>query len=308
MPRDALSNAIAERRPAAVYIAATVTLVLWSGTPIANKIAIASIDPATAGLLRSALAGVIAGVLAVAIKLPFPAARRQRALLWFSGINSFALWPLLLSLGLGRTTANHAALIIAMIPVVTGLVAAGVDRAWPKLGWWSGVSLAALGTFLLITSRADQAESGATIMGDVLVLIGIVACACGYVAGGRLAPVIGTWATTLWGLALAAAVLIPAIALLAHRTEWAAVGLASWLAIAYMAALASLLGYALWLWALGHGGIARIASWQLGQPLITVVFAAILLGEKITLVLALSGGTILAGTALTQIRSRVASG
>jgi drug/metabolite transporter (DMT)-like permease len=302
-----LSNAIAERRPAAVYVAATAAVVLWSGTPIANKMAIASIDPATAGLLRSAIAGIIAGALAVATRLPFPANPRQKALLWFSGISSFALWPLLLSLGLGRTTANHAALIIAMIPVVTGLVAAAVDRSWPKLSWWMGVALAAAGTFFLVTSRADQAESGGTLAGDALVLSGILACACGYVAGGRLVPVIGTWATTLWGLALAAALLIPAIALLASRTAWSDVALQSWLAIAYMAVPSSLVGYALWFWALGHGGIARIASWQLGQPLLSVLFAAILLGERITPVLLACGASILLGTTLTQIRARPAS-
>src|SRR6185369_13396483 len=99
-----------------VYAAALGTLMLWGATPIANKIAIASIDAATAGMLRSAVAGVVCAALAWRWKLPWPAESSQRALLLISSIASFAAWPLLLSMGLALTTANHAALLIATIP------------------------------------------------------------------------------------------------------------------------------------------------------------------------------------------------
>ena len=115
-------------------------------------------------------------------------------------------------------------------------------------------------------------------------------------------PLIGTWATTFWGLGVATVLLVPTIALLAHRTAWGDVGVDGWLAVAYMAVVSSLIGYVLWFWALGHGGIAHIASWQLGQPLITVLLAALLLGEPVTAALVLSGAAIVVGTALTQWR------
>ena len=62
--------------------------------------------------------------------------------------------------------------------------------------------------------------------------------------------------------------------------------------------------YAAWFWALGHGGITRMSSWQLGQPVVTFVFAAILLGEAITLPLLAAGAIVLAGTALAQTPAR----
>ncbi|HLF12288.1 MAG TPA: DMT family transporter, partial [Gammaproteobacteria bacterium] len=290
-----------------VYAAAAATIVMWGGTPIANKIALSTIDPATAGMLRSLIAGVIAGVLALGWRLPFPAGTGPRSLLALSGIGNFAIWPLLLSLGLGMTTASHAALLIAMIPAFTGLLAAIIDRAWPRLGWWAGVLVAGVGTFFLIGSRADpalEAETGATVIGDLVILLGVMVCAGGYVAGGKLSPIIGTWATSFWGLGLAAIVLAPIVGALAGRTDWAAVDASSWFAIAYMAVLGSLVGYVLWFWALGHGGIARISSWQMGQPVISVVFAAIVLGEAVTLPLVIAGAAIVAGTALTQLQRR----
>jgi drug/metabolite transporter (DMT)-like permease len=293
-------------KPFTVYAMAIGALMLWGGTPIANKAAVAAIDPATAGLLRSAIAGVLAAGLALAMGLPWPRARQQQWLLVFSGLASFAAWPLLLSIGLGLTTANHAALIIAMIPLFTGLIAAAVDRAWPPPAWWAGMAIAAIGTVVLIGARSKSTGAAAgSIAGDLVILAGVVACAAGYVAGGKLSAVLGTWATTFWGLGSAAIVLVPAVALLWTRTRWVDVGPTEWLAVGYMALISSLLGYVGWFWALGRGGITRISAWQLGQPVITLVLAVLLLREVITWPALVAGSAIIAGTALTQLRRRV---
>lgn len=292
-------------RPFAVYAAAIGALLLWAGTPIANKIALGSIDPGTAGLLRSALAGIACTVLAWLWRLPFPTLPAQRWWLAFAGVASFAVWPLLLSIGLGMTTANHAALMIATIPLFTGLMAAGIDRVRPGLGWVLGVTIALLGTAALIGVRVEgSAATVGSARGDLLILLGVLACAAGYVAGGKLAPAIGTLATTFWSLGAATVVLVPAIVLLWRRTDWPSVSLGAWLAVGYMALFSSLIGYVAWFWALGRGGITRISAWQLGQPVLTVVFAAVLLGERVTWWLTVAGLAVLVGTALTQVRPR----
>ncbi len=299
------SAALAQRQPTvsfAVAAAGAGALLLWSGTAVANKIAVGHMDAMTAGILRSMLAGFIAVGVAFAARLPRPTSPRQWGLLLVSGIASFAAWPMLLSLGLGLTTANHAALIMAMLPVFTGLIAAALERRRPRLGWAAGIGFAMAGTVLLVFYRSAGAlvtEDGG-MLGDLIILAGTLICAMGYVAGGRLSPVLGTWGTTFWGLAAALVVLVPAFLLLADHTDWNAVGAAGWGAIAYMTVLSSLIGYAAWFWALGHGGIARIASWQLMQPVLTVALAAWLLGEALTLPLILSAAAILVGTAVAQ--------
>jgi O-acetylserine/cysteine efflux transporter len=290
------------RRPSLVFAAAVFALVLWAGTPIANKVAVATIDAATAGLLRSMLAGVAAAALARAMRLPFPRETRQRGLLLVSGICSFVIWPLLFSIGIGLTTASRAALIVAMIPVATGLIAGAFERRWPHGSWWAGTAIALTGIVLLVLFRdgISLAADRAGVIGDLIVLAGIGFCGLGYVAGGRLTPVIGTWATTFWGLALSTVVLIPLVVLLVPRTDWSAVTAAGWSAVAYMAICSSLLGYCAWFWALGHGGITRISALQLSQPILTIVIASIWLAERITWPLSVAAGVILAGTWLAQ--------
>ena len=289
-------------RPSIIYAVAAAALLLWSGTPIANKVAVATIDPATAGLLRSMLAGIAAAVLARAMRLPFPAEARQRWLLLASGVTSFVVWPLLFSLGIALTTASHAALIVAMIPVATGLIAGAFERRWPHGAWWAGVTIAFAGIVLLILVRdgSGLAVDRVGVLGDLVILAGIGFCGLGYVAGAKLSPHIGTWATTFWGLAISTIVLIPLIAMLAPRTDWSAVTATGWTSVAYMTFCSSLLGYCAWFWALGHGGITRISALQLSQPVVTIVVAAIWLAESLTWPLLASTAVILAGTWLTQ--------
>jgi drug/metabolite transporter (DMT)-like permease len=167
------------------------------------------------------------------------------------------------------------------------------------------VAAALAGTFALVLQRSGGAllaEHGDPA-GDLIILAGTLVCASGYVAGGRLSSILGTRATTLWGLAAALCVLVPAFLLRAPRTDWASVGAAGWTAIAYLTLVSSLLGYAAWFWALGRGGIARVGSWQLAQPVLTVALAAVLLGEPVTRPLVLSAAVILAGTAVAQRRA-----
>jgi drug/metabolite transporter (DMT)-like permease len=288
----------------AVVAAAVAALLFWSGTAIANKIAVGHMDALTAGVLRSMLAGFVAIAIATLGRLPLPPGGLNKFMLAVTGTASFAVWPMLLSLGLGYTTANHSALIMALIPVSTGLIAAAFDRRAPRRGWWGGAALALVGTAFLITERSGPLSvAGASVTGDLIVLAGVAVCGLGYVTGGRLTPLIGTRATTFWGLACASIVLVPVFVLLAPRTDWSAVSAAGWAGIAYMTLLSSLLGYGLWFWALGHGGVARIGSFQFGQPVMTLVLAALILGEAVTAPLMIAAAIILVGTWLAQRRA-----
>jgi drug/metabolite transporter (DMT)-like permease len=181
-----------------------------------------------------------------------------------------------------------------MIPIFTGLIAAAFDRAGPHVAWWAGISIAGAGTVFLISYGGSETLSAG----------GAVVCALGYVTGGKLSLVIGTWATTFWGLAIAAVATIPVAVAFAPRTDWFAVTGTSWLSLGYLAFIGSLTAYLAWFWSLGHGGITRMSSWQLGQPVVTLVLAAIVLGEAITPPLLLSGAVILTGTGLAQTPRR----
>jgi drug/metabolite transporter (DMT)-like permease len=296
--------AAASPLPRLSLLAGTGTLLIWSATPIANKIAIDYMSGLAAGVMRSTIAGALAVVVALALRLPFPKRARDRGLLVLSGVSSFAIWPVTFSIGIARTTAGHAALILATIPIFAVLLACALVRRWPARGWWAGAAIAVGGAVFIVLDRSGSmaaVNAGASVAGDLIVLAGAFVCAAGYVAGGRLAPRIGTPATTLWGLALALVLLLPVLAVqVVPETNWAGIAMRGWLGVGWLALLSSLLAYALWFYALRHGGIGRISSLLLVEPAITLAIAAAVLGEPISLPLAVGCAVVVAGTYLAH--------
>jgi drug/metabolite transporter (DMT)-like permease len=288
----------------AVVVAASLAITIWAGTPIVTKIAVGEIDAMAVGLLRTMVAGVLVAPLLVfsRARFPFPGSPSGRLLLLVSGGAGFVAFPLLFSLGVERTTSSHAALIIAAAPVFSGLIGAAAERRRPARRWWLGVALALAGEYLLVDLRLGVGGEGASVGGDLLVLASCLAAAAGYVAGSRLARTIGTWAATIWGLALAGLVLVPVLAWRAGSAQWLPHDLGGWSAIAYLAVLSSLLGYVCWYWALGSGGITRVAASQFAQPVMSLVLAVLILSEPMTLPLGLIAALILAGVAIAQSR------
>ncbi|MDE0702635.1 MAG: DMT family transporter [Rhodospirillaceae bacterium] len=289
--------------PPVALAAAFATLIFWSGTVVANRAAVESIDGLTAGALRSMLAGFIGLGIALAFRLPFPKAARHRCLLVVSGWINFAIWPTVLSLGVALANASHAALIMALLPVTTGLIAAIVNRVRPQPGWWSGAAIAIAGTGLLILltqPAGDLALSPTWLIGDLVVLAGVLLCSAGYVGGAKLGPVVGSWSATFYGLGAALMLTVPAILILHPYTDWTAVTADSWLAMGWLTLCSSLAGYALWFLAMDRGGIARIAVFQFLQPVLSVAAAAVILGERITWTIVAAGLLILIGTWIAQ--------
>lgn len=283
--------------------AAIGTLIFWSGTVVANRVAVESIDGLSAGAFRSMLAGFIGLGIALAFRLPFPKKTRHRWLLLFSGCINFAVWPMILSVGIALSNASHAALIMALLPVTTGLIAAVVNRTRPNPGWWLGAAIAIAGSVLLIVftrPAGDLTLSPTYLIGDLVILLGVGLCSAGYVSGAKLSPVIGSWSSTFYGLGAALLLLIPMMLILYPRTDWAAVTTDSWVAVAWLTLFSSIAGYALWFLAMDRGGIARIAVFQFLQPVLSVMAAAVILGERITWTIVAAGAAILLGTWIAQ--------
>lgn len=296
------SGAASDRHQPAVYAAAAFAVLVWAGTAIVTKIAVGRMDPLLVGILRTVLAAAIVAPAAFALRLPRPTGAGQWGLLAASGIGGFVLFPIFFSLGLRYTTAGHTGLILATLPVFTGLFNAIADRRWPRSRWFAGAGVAMLGEAFLIAFQAGLGGGSASnvILGDILILAGAASASLGYVCGARLSLRYSSWATTFWGITLAGLLLLPAFWWVPPGAFGAATG--AWLAVLYLALGSTIIAYVAWYWALSRGGIARIVLAQFLQPVLTMVLAALILGEVITLPLGLAAAVILAGIFIAQRR------
>jgi drug/metabolite transporter (DMT)-like permease len=292
----------AVRETVLVLAAAAVALLLWGATPMVTRVAVLSIDAAAVGILRTTVAACLAVPLALTLRLPWPRTLRDWILLLVSALGGFVLFPVLFSVGVRQTSASHAALILAVSPLFTGLIAAVVERRRPRGTWWLGAGLAFLGEIALIAFRAGMGEREASLAGDLLVVVACISSASGYVAGARLAHRLTTWATTFWGIGLGGLILLPIVPRMLGPAAWAGAGAVGWGAIGYLAFGSTILGYICWYWALQHGGIARVGATQFMQPVIALLLAVLVLGEPVTAPLVFAALLVVAGVTLAQRR------
>jgi len=285
----------------AAYAAAAFAILIWGGTPAATKFVVMGIDPVSAGVLRTILAGIIVLPFALVRRMPLPANSREWGLLALMVLGVFVVFPLFFSFGIKQTSTSHAALINAAIPIFTGLFGAIAERRIPGRLWVVGVAVAFAGVAMLIGFRGDGGD-GVTLWGDILCLLSSVGSGLGYVAGARLSMKIGTRAATFWGLSLGAIVLLPVLVIYYGDTHWGTVPTSSYVAVAYQATCSSIFAFLAWYWALSKGGIVRMAPVQFSMPIISLTLAVYLFNEILSLPLLLSAVIIVAGIAISQRR------
>ena len=279
--------------PVAVALA---VMVVWGGTPLFTKLAASQIDPLLVGILRTVIAAVLALPIMLRARYPLPPDTRSRQLLAFSGFSAFVVFPILFTVGQHATSALHGALILATLPVFTSLFGTVVERRRVSATWLLGCLLALTSEAVVIIWRTAGEASDASLRGDFIVLASALVCAMGYVAGARLSQSgYPATPTTLWGVTCSAVALLPLMVWSFTQNGWPQAGVVAWGSVLALALLTSVLGYIAWYWALGRGGISRIASIQFTQPVFGIALIAIALGERPAPVVALAGIGVLAG-------------
>ena len=66
-----------------------------------------------------------------------------------------------------------------------------------------------------------------------------------------------------------------------------------WAALGYLAVVSMFLGFFAWYRGLAIGPMAQVSQVQLVQPVLTIVWAALLLGEELTWSTILGGGAVI---------------
>jgi drug/metabolite transporter (DMT)-like permease len=225
---------------------------------------------------------------------------RQRARLAIVAAGVIVGFPLLTSLALVTSGSAHGAIVIAVLPAGTALAAVARAGERPGAGFW----LAAAAGLGVVLAFVLHEASGALTAADALLLGGTACCALGYAEGGALARELGGARTISWALVLSLPLTIP-VTVVAGVHGGLDAPASAWLGFAYVAVVSMFLGFFAWYAGLARGGVARIGQVQLTQPLLTVLWSALVLDERLTPFMLLAGAGVLISVAATQ-RARVA--
>ncbi|WP_066956546.1 DMT family transporter [Streptomyces lushanensis] len=256
-----------------------------------------SFGPWSLVALRSTLAALIAGGFLLALRVPVPERRHWSGLAVVGG-GVVVGFPLLTTLALETSTTSHAAVVVGLLPLTTAAFAAlrTVRRGrHPSRTFWS----AALAGAAVVITFAVQQSGGALSAGDLYLFGALLVCAAGYTEGGRLAREMPGWQVIGWALigCLPLSAVGAAAALTVEPARWTAHGA---IGLVWVAAGSTFFGLYVWYRGMASIGVAKASQLQLAQPVLTLVWSVLLLGEHLTPAAPVAAVAVLVCIAVTQ--------
>lgn len=239
------------------------------------------LDPVFLTLGRAALAGGLSVFFLLLTRSPWPRREHWPALAAAMAGNVIA-YPLLLAWALRSVTATHAAVITALSPLATAVVAAWVLHQRARPAFWVCAVVGAALVVLFAWLKADSAGGFGFAPADVLLLIAVIAASAGYVYGAKITPELGAERVICWVCAGALPLTLPA-ALWLWPSNAGEIHVVSWGAFVYLGAVSMWAGFFAWYRGLDWGGALRVSQTQLLQPFVSMLFAWPLLGERLDL-------------------------
>ncbi len=287
------ANSSATLKPRKLLPSSSLAGLLWGLLGVAafsltvpfTRVAVEGITPLLIGSGRAVVAGVLA-----CLALSLTRQRRPtRSQWWRLAIVAGGIvvgFPLLTSFALTTSDASHGAVVIALLPAATASIVALRTREKLRPVFWIAAALGAVAA--LSFAFVQGGGLGKVGWSDLLLLGAVVAAGIGYAEGGLLARELGAWQTVSWALVLA----LPGMALLAgiamanHPPSGTPV---QWMAFAYLSVVSMYLGFFAWYRGLAIGPMAQVSQIQLVQPVLTICWAALLLGEELTVTTVVGG-------------------
>jgi drug/metabolite transporter (DMT)-like permease len=271
-------------------------VVLFSFSFPATKLALEGFSPWFISFGRAVLAAALA-IATLRLRRAVLPTRAQWLRLTIVAGGVVVGFPVLSSLALERTGSAHGAIVIALLPAATSIAAVLRGGERPGLLFW----LAAFAGVAVVTAFAFEQAGGTLSLADAYLLVSVAICGIGYAEGGAVSRELGALETISWALVLSLPLTVP-VALLALPGSMP--GGAAVFGFVYVGAFSMFLGFVVWYAGLARGGIARVGQLQLFQPLLTVGWSALVLGEAVGWTILAAGGGVILSVAVTQ-RARV---
>lgn len=247
------------------------------------------------GIGRAVVAGVLALATLAAMRQGVPA-RRVIGRLAVVAVGVVLGFPLLTALAMERVPAAHGTVIVGVLPAATAVMAVLRAGERPSARFWlaAGAGLACVLVF------AVAAGAGGFEGADGLLLAAVVLCALGYAEGGALARELGGVQVICLALVLALPVTVAWTLWEMDPAALARATPAAWAGFAYVSLVSMFAGFFAWYRGLALGGVARVGQVQLAQPVLSLGWAALLLGETVTPAMGLAAVGVLACVMATQ--------
>ena len=265
--------------------AALVVVLVWGVNFVAMKFALRDFTPFQLGAARFLFAAL---PLMLFIKPPQVPWKWVVLYGLFQGVGQFGI--LFIALKVGMTAALASVLLQTQV-FFTALFGFLLLHERASRPLQAGMVLAALGLSCFgynYVSPGAAGGSGTTVAGFVLTLCAAAMWAASNIVARRVQKVAGDYSPIAFVVWSGMVAIVPFMVLSwlfdpeAVRWHWLEAGWTSWLSIAYLGWMATIVGYSLWTGLLKRHPANRVSPFGLGVPIVGLAAGMLVLGEVIT--------------------------
>jgi len=284
------------------YLALAVLVLIWAANFSVVKFALRDMSPLAFNGLRFTLASILLWLIVKVGGRSTTMDRRHWPALIGLGLLGNTVYQIFFILGIDRTLAGNASLMLAATPIFTTLLSIAFRQERIASMAWTGVVISVVGIGLVVWGGTQAVGFAAdTVRGDLTVLAASVAWSIYTVGSNPLVRRYGALpvtAVTMWigGFALFV-VSIPSFL----RQDWTAVRPVSWLALLYSGAFAIAIAYFIWYHSVRQIGNTRTTVYSNFIPVVALLIAWLTLAETPTWLQLLGAAAVVGGTVLVRL-------
>lgn len=294
------------RKPALGHLAAFATIFIWATTFISIKVLLIEFSPVEIMVFRL----VIAYVVLLIAKPRFFRAKsfKDELLFMLAGLSGVTLYSIFQNIALQYTYAANASVLISIAPFFIAIFSFFfLKDEKPGPGFFLGFAFAILGIFLI--SFNGRIILKLNPLGDVLCILaavawGVYSVALRKIGGLGYDTLLVTRRIFFYGTLF----ILPFLGHFDFRLDLVRFSsLSNLLNMLFLGVIASAFALSSWNFAVEALGAVRTAVYIYGVPVLTMLAAWLLLGERITWMAGLGVGLILLGLLISEGKAKLLS-
>lgn len=283
-----------------IYLLLVLQQLIASGTHIVGSTLTQEVEPAVALFFRSL-------IVCAAFAIFFIFKRRQIKkiekkdyfLIVIMGLLNIPLNQFLFLNALQRTSPPNVALAYSLLPAFVLIIAAIFLGEKLRLIKSVGITLAIVGTIILISEKGFDFSSS-SFQGDLLALAASLSWAVYTIVGKKISSKYGGIYATALAMFVGTILYQPIFYFHPAEIEIASISTKNWFQLFYIGAITSGAGYAIWYYALTKIEAGRVAVFNNVQPVFVTILALIFLDQALNANFFAGGSLIIGGIYLTQ--------
>lgn len=285
----------------APHLMAIMLMVMWSLSYLSIKVIATEVSPTLSAFYRFALAAII---LIVILKLKYPQEKilkEDRLKLALGGIFGVGVYFIFENYAVAYTSASNVAILIASIPIFTLFSQRIIYKEKMTYGKVFGATLSLIGIIIIVMSKERVSLFSKGSIGDLMTLGAVFSwiiynIVCSNFKGNYKSITITTYQIVWGALFLSPSIFFSALQMPSTKVV---------LNIVFLSIFCSCIGYIVYVYCLKELGATVITTYINLQPIMSIIAAAIILKEAITIWQVIGCGVIVIGVTLASLDGKI---